>query len=67
MTTCKTSLQVIFMDNKNTNKKLSESFNEEDQIHNNPEENLLSVFSILLDVAKRTNPKKYFVDYKKQQ
>lgn len=29
------------------------------------DENLLGVFSILLDVAKRTDPEKYLVGYKK--
>lgn len=39
---------------------------EEDlQQYDNPQENLLGVFSILLDVAKRTNPEKYLIGYKK--
>ena len=33
--------------------------------YDNPQENLLGVFSILLDVAKRTNPEKYLIGYKK--
>ena len=35
------------------------------QQYDNPQENLLGVFSILLDVAKRTNPEKYLIGYKK--
>ena len=33
--------------------------------YDDPQENLLGVFSILLDVAKRANPEKYLVGYKK--
>lgn len=41
-----------------------ESTNEE-KTNLESDENLLGVFSILLDVAKRTNPEKYLVGYKK--
>lgn len=36
------------------------------QQFDNPEENLLGVFSILFEVAKRTNSEKYLVGYKNQ-
>ena len=38
---------------------------QENQQYEDPQENLLGVFSILLDVAKRTNPEKYLSGYKK--
>lgn len=39
---------------------------EEPKDYSNPDNNLLGVFAILLDVALRTNPEKYLVGYKKK-
>ena len=39
---------------------------EEEKDYTNPDQNLLGVFGILLDVALRTNPEKYLVGYKKK-
>jgi hypothetical protein len=49
-------------------RKLRQPFEHEDQILHSSDDgdvNLLGVFSILLDVAKRTNPEKYLTGYKK--
>jgi len=37
-----------------------------DQNHDDPQENLVGFFSILFDVAKRTNPEKYLSDNKNE-
>jgi hypothetical protein len=37
---------------------------QENQQYEDPQENLLGVFSILFEVAKRTNPEKYLIGYK---
>jgi hypothetical protein len=50
---------------KRTEKPTPEVVEEFLQQYDNPQENLLGVFSILLDVAKRTNPEKYLIGYKK--
>jgi hypothetical protein len=39
---------------------------EEEKDYTNPDNNLLGVFGILLEVALRTNPEKYLVGYKKK-
>ncbi len=46
-------------------KPISETVEKDTRQYDNPQENLLGVFSILLDVAKRTNPEKYLIGYKK--
>ena len=38
----------------------------EEKDYTNPDNNLLGIFAILLDVALRTNPEKYLVGYKKK-
>jgi len=38
--------------------------NTNEQEESESEQNLLGVFSILLEVAKRTNPEKYLIGYK---
>ncbi len=38
----------------------------EEKDYSNPDNNLLGVFAILLDVARRTNPEKYLVGYEKK-
>lgn len=38
----------------------------EEKDYTNPDNNLLGVFAILLEVALRTNPEKYLVGYKKK-
>jgi hypothetical protein len=38
----------------------------EEKDYTNPDHNLLGVFAILLDVARRTNPEKYLVGYEKK-
>jgi len=48
----------------NINQNIKNEYFINDEIYKK-DENLLGVFSILLDVAKRTNPKKYLVGYKK--
>ena len=53
------------MGSKNTENKISEAVEQDDQQYDDPQENLLGVFSILLAVAKRTNPEKYLVGYRK--
>lgn len=53
------------MERKRKKKTEPEIAEENLQQYDNPQENLLGVFSILLDVAKRTNPEKYLIGYKK--
>lgn len=43
-----------------------ETAEENTRQYDDPQENLLGVFSILFDVAKRTNPEKYLINYKKK-
>ncbi len=54
------------MASKKTEKKISETVEQDNQQYEDPQENLLGVFAILLDVAKRNNPEKYLVGYKKK-
>ncbi len=49
---------------KDKTKDVVAKFEEKD--YTNPDQNLLGVFAILLDVALRTNPEKYLVGYKKK-
>lgn len=49
---------------KRTEKDLSEAIEQDVLMYNDSQENLLGVFSILLTVAKRTNPEKYLNGYK---
>lgn len=53
------------MKGKNKKKENPEVLQNELSQYEDPEKNLLGVFSILLAVAKRTNPEKYLVGYKK--
>jgi len=53
------------MVSENTEKKISKIVELENQQYDDAQENLLGVFSILLAVAKRTNPEKYLVGYRK--
>jgi hypothetical protein len=53
------------MVSKKIENKISETVELDDQQYDDPQENLLGVFSILLAVAKRTNPGKYLDGYKK--
>lgn len=46
-------------------KPIPEIVEEDTTQYDDPQENLLGVFSILFDVAKRTNPEKYLIGYKK--
>jgi hypothetical protein len=46
-------------------KKIENKISEAVEQYDDPQENLLSVFSILLTIAKRTNPEKYLVGYRK--
>ncbi len=57
--------RLFFMNRKIKEKQIPEIYEESIQQYDNPEENLLGVFSILFDVAKRTNPEKYLNGYKK--
>jgi len=50
---------------KRKEKTIPEVAEEDLKQDDNSQENLLGVFSILLEVAKRTNPEKYLVGYKK--
>ena len=53
------------MASKKIEKKISEAVELDGQQYDDPQENLLGVFSILLAVAKRTNTEKYLVGYRK--
>ncbi len=53
------------MSQKKKKQKAEELAEEIVQTYDNPQENLLGVFSILLDVAKRTKPEKYLEGYVK--
>lgn len=53
------------MVNEKIENKIYETVEQEVQQYDDPQENLLGIFSILLDVAKRTNPEKYLSGYKK--
>ena len=50
------------MSSENLEKETSEL---DEYMYDNPEENLLGVFTIFLDVAKRKNPEKYLIGYMK--
>jgi len=53
------------MDSKKIENKISEPVEVNAQQYDDPQENLFGVFSILLAVAKRTNPEKYLIGYRK--
>ncbi len=52
------------MASKKIENKISEDVERNEQQYDDPQENLLGVFTILLSVAKRINPEKYLTEYK---
>lgn len=53
------------MTSKKIENKISGPVEVDAQQYDDPQENLLGVFFILLTVARRTNPEKYLVGYRK--